>query len=61
MPEAQQLRPDGYYTVGMQDFAFDVPSSNVIIGCAAKCGDTAYPHPPPPSDTTVTPPVSAKS
>ena len=41
MPDSAQ-RPDGYYTVGMQDFQFQVPD-NRIIGCAADCGDSVYP------------------
>ena len=42
-------RSDGYYTVGMQDYSFQVPD-NRIIGCAAGCGDTQYPDPIPGSD-----------
>ena len=39
-------RPDGYYTVGMQDINFLMPD-NRIIGCSAKCGDLSYPDPMP--------------
>lgn len=48
MPDSSQ-RSDGYYTVGMQDFSFQVPD-NRIIGCAADCGDLTYPDPTPGSD-----------
>ena len=43
MPNSPK-RPDGYYTVGMQDINFQVPD-NRIIGCAADCGDQTYPDP----------------
>ncbi len=35
------------FTRGMMDFQYDLPSSNMHIGCAAKCGDTTYPEPKP--------------
>ena len=49
-------REDGYYTVGMQDFRFEVPD-NRMVGCAAKCGDIKYPNPTPGDDAKV--PVGA--
>lgn len=48
MPNSSQ-RSDGYYTVGMQDYNFQVPD-NRIVGCAADCGDLTYPDPTPGSD-----------
>ena len=48
VPDSSQ-RSDGYYTVGMQDYNFQVPD-NRIVGCAADCGDLAYPDPTPGSD-----------
>ncbi|KAM0802055.1 hypothetical protein BDR22DRAFT_971525 [Usnea florida] len=48
VPNSPQ-RSDGYYTVGMQDFNFQVPN-NQIVGCAAGCGDLTYPDPTPGSD-----------
>ena len=43
-PEAEQLRNDGLYTIGMQDFSLLVPSST-NVGCAAECDATNYPVP----------------
>ncbi len=43
-------RSDGFYTVGMQDYQFDLPTSTVMLGCAAKCDDTIYPEPKPKSE-----------
>jgi hypothetical protein len=40
-------RSDGFYTVSMRDFEYDLPTLNTLIGCAAKCDDTGYPHPKP--------------
>ena len=48
VPNSSQ-RSDGYYTVGMQDFNFQIPD-NRIVGCAADCGDLTYPDPTPGSD-----------
>ena len=48
VPNSPQ-RSDGYYTVGMQDYNFQVPN-NQIVGCAAGCGDLTYPDPTPGSD-----------
>lgn len=45
MPNSKK-RPDGYYTVGMQDLSFAVPD-NYLIGCAATCADLTYPNPSP--------------
>lgn len=39
-------RPDGYYTVGMQDISIVVPDST-MVGCAALCGEHSYPYPVP--------------
>ncbi|CAF9930737.1 hypothetical protein IMSHALPRED_008265 [Imshaugia aleurites] len=48
VPNSSQ-RSDGYYTVGMQDYNFQVPD-NRIVGCGAYCGDLTYPDPTPGSD-----------
>jgi len=47
-------RPDGYYTVGMQDFDISVPD-NQMIGCAAHCNDLTYPDPQPSGPAPLTP------
>ena len=41
MPNSSK-RADGYYTVGMQDFSYQVPD-NRLVSCSASCGDTTYP------------------
>ncbi len=46
MPDSSK-RSDGFYTVGMMDFEFDLPTPTTMIGCAAKCDDTRYPEPKP--------------
>ena len=58
MPDTS-ARPDGYYTVGMQDYAFTIPD-NRIIGCKATCSDQSYSDPPP-GDEPVTdiPPIGS--
>jgi len=48
-------RGDGYYTVGIQDFTFDVPTPTVVVGCAALCSDAKYPNPLPVSDAKMKP------
>ncbi len=42
MPNSSK-RSDGFYTVGMRDFEYDLPTPNTMIGCAAKCDETRYP------------------
>lgn len=45
--QQQAHRTDGYYTVGMEDFTFDLPTTSTILGCAAFCNQTTYPDPAP--------------
>ncbi|KAK4974708.1 hypothetical protein LTR66_002151 [Elasticomyces elasticus] len=42
-----QRREDGYYTVGMLDFEYNLPTSNAQTGCDGRCGSSEYPDPKP--------------
>ncbi|CAI6292846.1 unnamed protein product [Periconia digitata] len=40
--------PKGDYTAWSADYDYDVPTSNLRVGCDASCTDQAYPGTPPP-------------